>query len=152
MKLRKSVFAALVVCLLAMPAYAQQTGDITGKVTDIGGAVLPGVTVEARSNVLPTPRSTATGDRGEYRLPALQPGTYTLTFVLSGMQTVTRQAQVQLAQETVVDAALGVAGVTEAVTVTASASLIERDSATIKSSISNVSSASGGIPGRPSLP
>jgi hypothetical protein len=51
----------LVVSLLlirAVPAFAQQTGTITGKVVDTGGAVLPGVTVEARSDVLPAPRVT----------------------------------------------------------------------------------------------
>ncbi len=121
----------------AIPASAQQTGTIAGKVLDSGGAVLPGVTVEARSNVLPAPRVATTEANGEYRMPALAPGTYTLTFVLSGMQTVTRQAEVQLAQETVVDATLGVAGVTEAVTVTATTSLIERDSASLKSGVSN---------------
>ncbi len=121
----------------AVPALAQQTGAISGRVADSGGAVLPGVTVEARSDLLPAPRVTVTGDNGDYRLPALVPGAYTLTFTLAGMQEVTRQAEVQLAQETAVDAVLGVGGVTETVTVTATASLIERDSATIKSGVSN---------------
>ncbi len=121
----------------AIPAYAQQTGAISGKVADTGGGVLPGVTVEARASVLPVPRVTTTGVNGEYRLPALPPGTYTLTFVLSGMQNVTRQAEVQLSQDTVVDATLGLQGVTESVEVTATASLIEKDSATIKSGLSN---------------
>ena len=98
------------VVIPAIPAYAQQTGAISGKVADSGGGVLPGVTVEARSDVLPAPRVTTTGANGEYRLPALPPGTYTLTFVLAGMQNVTRQAEVQLSQDTVVDATLGVAG------------------------------------------
>ena len=104
---------------------------------DTGGGVLPGVTVEARASVLPTPRVTTTGADGEYRLPALPPGAYTLTFVLSGMQNVTRQAEVQLSQDTVVDATLGLQGLTESVDVTATASLIEKDSATIKSGLSN---------------
>ena len=121
----------------ALPAYAQQTGAISGKVADTGGGVLPGVTVEARADVLPAPRVTTTGVNGEYRLPALPPGTYTLTFVLAGMQNVTRQAEVQLSQDTVVDATLGIQGVTESVEVTATASLIEKDSATIKSGLSN---------------
>ncbi len=121
----------------AIPASAQQTGAITGKVVDTGGGVLPGVTVEARANVLPAPRVTTTGANGEYRLPALPPGAYTLTFVLSGMQNVTRQAEVQLSQDTVVEATLGVQGVTESIEVTATASLVERDSATIKSGLSN---------------
>ena len=120
-----------------IPASAQQTGVISGKVVDSGGGVLPGVTVEARANVLPAPRVTATGANGEYRLPALPPGTYTLTFVLSGMQSVTRQAEVQLSQDTIVDATLGLQGLTESVDVTATASLIEKDSAAIKSGLSN---------------
>jgi hypothetical protein len=126
-------------CVLApaLSASAQQTGSISGKVVDTGNAVLPGVTVEARSDVLPAPRVTTTEVNGEYRLPALPPGSYTLSFLLAGMQTVTRQAQVQLAQDTAVDATLGVAGVSENVTVTASVSLLERDSATIKSGVSN---------------
>ena len=53
------------------------------------------------------------------------------------MQTVTRQAEVQLGQDTTVDATLGVQGVTEAVKVTATATLIDKDSATIKSGVSS---------------
>ena len=122
---------------LPLSAAAQQTGNIIGKVVDTGGGVLPGVTVEARSDVLPAPRVTTTEPNGEYRLPALPPGNYTISFVLSGMQTATRQAQVQLAQDTVVDATLGVGGVEETVTVTATATLIDRETSTIKSGISN---------------
>ena len=118
-------------------ASAQQTGTLSGKVTATDGAALPGVTVEVRADVLPGPRTTVTGPTGEYRLPALPPGNYTAKFTLSGMQPVTRQAQVQLLQDTVVDVQLGVQGVTEAVTVTASATLIDRDTATIKSGLSN---------------
>ena len=132
--------AALLVLVLlsgALPLDAQQTGAITGRVTDTAGGVLPGVAVEARSAVLPSPRSTITEATGHYRLPALPPGDYTVTFTLVGMQPLTRQAQVQLGQDTVADAALGLAGVTESVTVSASASLIERESATIKSGVSS---------------
>ena len=128
-------------CLLsvvsALPSSAQQTGGISGRVTASDGSVLPGVTVEARSDVLPGPRSTVTASGGEYRLPALPPGNYTLTFNLSGMQSVTRKALVQLAQDTVADATLGVAGVAESVTVTAEASLVDKESATIASAIKN---------------
>ena len=54
--------------LAAAPLLAQQTGSISGKVTATDGSVLPGVTVEARSDVLPGPRVTVTG--GERRVPA----------------------------------------------------------------------------------
>ena len=83
--------ALLLLGLMAatVPAFAQQTGAINGKVVDSDGLALPGVTVTAASNVLPTPRTTVSGGAGDYRLPALPPGTYTLTFELSGMATVT---------------------------------------------------------------
>ena len=121
---------------LASPLFAQQTGAISGTVKATDGSLLPGATVEARSDVLPGPRATVTGANGEYRLPALPPGSYTVTFNLSGMQTSTRKAQVQLAQETVADAILG-PGITETVTVTAESSIIDKDSATIASALSN---------------
>jgi Carboxypeptidase regulatory-like domain len=117
--------------------FAQQTGSIQGKVVDASGAVLPGVTVEAKSNVLPTPRSTTTGGDGVYQLPALPPGAYTLTFALSGFQTVTRESQVQLSEVTSVDAKLAVQGVTEAVTVTAERTFADKTSAAITSGLSN---------------
>ncbi len=59
---------SLSLAVLATPLFAQQTGTIVGKVTDSSGGVLPGVTVEARSNVLPGPRVTTTGGNGDYRL------------------------------------------------------------------------------------
>ena len=133
----RGFLASFLVLLVALPALAQQTGAISGKVTATDGSVLPGVTVEARSNVLPGPRLTVTGARGEYRLPALPPGAYTVKFDLAGMQSVTRKAEVQLLQDTVADAKLGVSGIAETVTVTAEASLLDRESATITSGLSN---------------
>jgi hypothetical protein len=123
--------------LAAAPLLAQQTGSISGKVTATDGSLLPGVTVEARSDVLPQPRTTVSGANGEYRLPALPPGSYTVTFQLSGMQTVTRTALVQLAQDTVANATLGVQAITETVNVTAETTLVDDSSAAITSGLSH---------------
>ena len=122
--------------ICSLPLHAQQTGALSGKVTATDGSLLPGVTVEARSDVLPGPRATVTDAKGEYRLPALPPGSYTVQFNLAGMQSVTRKAQVQLAQDTSANATLGVSGVEETVTVTAEASLVDTESATIASGLS----------------
>ena len=122
--------------LLALPLFAQQTGALHGRVTATDGSALPGVTVEASSNVLPQPRSTITDTSGEYRLPQLIPGNYKLTFTLAGMQTVTRNAQVQLAQDITADAQLGMAGVSENITVTAQATLVDKESTAIQSGLS----------------
>lgn len=127
-------------CLLlvsaTVPLFAQQTGAIRGQVTATDGSLLPGVTVMARSDVLPGPRETVTGGNGEYRLPALPPGSYTVRFDLSGMQSRTRKAQVQLGTETVVDGVLSVGGVSETVEVTANVSLIDKESASIVTALS----------------
>jgi len=132
--LRTLLFLSLVLC--AMPLLAQQTGAISGRVTASDGSALPGVTVEARSDVLPGPRVTVTAANGEYRLRALPPGSYTLKFDLSGMKSVTRNAQVQLDQDTVADASLGMQAVTESATVTAEVSLVDKESAAIASGLS----------------
>jgi hypothetical protein len=137
--MRSRCLSVLAVLMLSWggTAFAQQTGAISGRVTDASDLALPGVTIEARSNVLPTPRLTTTGGAGDYRLPALPPGTYTLTFEFAGMQAVTREARVQLAQETVVNTRLDIAGLAEEVTVTASSSLVDQTSASISGSVTN---------------
>jgi hypothetical protein len=137
MRAKAGVVLALCIALLPGVAAAQQTGTIVGRVLDTGGLVLPGVTVEAKSNVLPTPRTTVTGGAGEFRMPALPPGTYTVAFTLSGMATVTRQVEVQLGQDTNVDVKMAVQGVSETVEVTASITpIIEKDSTALKSAVS----------------
>jgi len=118
-------------------ALAQQTGVITGKVVGTDKLVIPGVTVEARATVLPGPRVSTTGGQGEYRLQALPPGDYTVTFVLAGMGTVTKQVRVQLNLESFVDVTMSVGGVSETVDVKGEFSpVIEKDSTAIKSGIS----------------
>ena len=135
MHLRRFVLT-LVLVLIATTAFAQQTGSISGRVTATDGSALPGVTVEARSNVLPTPRVTTSDTNGDYRLPALIPGDYTVTFSLAGMQTATRRATVLLGQNTAVDTKLGVQGVSESITVTAEATLVDKSSTALTSGLS----------------
>lgn len=135
MHLRRLI-CCLIIVLVSTPLFAQQTGSITGKVTATDGSALPGVTVEARSEVLPQPRVTTTDSNGEYQLPALQPGNYTLTFTLGGMQTVTRKAEALLGQSTQMNVQLGMQGVSESITVTAESSLVDKASTALKSGLS----------------
>ena len=134
---RRVLRCTFVLLLLLTPAaaFAQQTGSIQGKVSDTSGAVLPGVTVEAKSNVLPTARTSVSGTDGIFVMPQLPPGHYTITFTLSGFQTASREADVQLEQITTVDTKLAVQGVSEAVTVTAEATYADKTSAAITSGL-----------------
>ena len=83
--------AVLAAMLLAPNVSAQQTGTITGTVTDVTGAVLPGVTVEMSSTAPNGPFSVAVTDGvGLYTVEALQPGTYDVEFSLPGFSTFMR--------------------------------------------------------------
>ncbi|HVT03915.1 MAG TPA: TonB-dependent receptor [Thermoanaerobaculia bacterium] len=107
--------------LLAATAFGQgTTGSLTGTVTT-DGAPLPGATVTVSSPQLQGVRTTVTGDGGGYSFPALPPGKYTVKIELAGMQTVTQQVDLNLAQSARADAALRVSSVSEALTVTAEA-------------------------------
>src|SRR4029077_3483154 len=86
------VLVALATGLLALPSVARAQSAIAGVVRDTSGAVLPGVTVEASSDVLIEKTKTVTTDgSGQYRIIDLRPGTYIVTFTLTGFQTVKRE-------------------------------------------------------------
>ena len=81
--MRARTFAALMVALLmAWPVAAQeQRGAIEGVVRDTSGAVLPGVTVEARA-ATGAVLTTVSDDTGTYRFPSVAPGDYVVTATL----------------------------------------------------------------------
>src|SRR5262249_46203396 len=73
--------------------HAQAAATLTGVVTDSTGAVLPGVSVEAKSPVLiEQVRTAVTDETGRYRIVDLRPGTYTVTFALPGFASVVRDS------------------------------------------------------------
>src|SRR4026208_2416137 len=83
---------ALVAFFVSLPTLVFAQASITGVVRDTSGAVLPGVTVEASSPVLiEKVRSVITDAGGQYRIVELRPGTYTVTFGLTGFSTVRRE-------------------------------------------------------------
>ena len=73
-------------------AFAQSNSTIAGVVKDSSGAVLPGVTVEASSPALiEKVRTVVTDGAGQYKIVNLVPGVYTVTFTLTGFNTVKRE-------------------------------------------------------------
>ena len=78
--------------LLSGSAWAQQlqTGTIRGTVTEENGTPLPGVGVKAVGPKLIGQVTDVTNEAGAFRLPALPPGTYTVTFELAQFQPVKR--------------------------------------------------------------
>lgn len=125
----------LAAALLCLPAIAQQTGSISGQVTLEDGSPLPGVSVEATSNVLPQARVAVTSANGSFRMPQLPPGDYELSFSMDGMETKTRQVSVLLDQNSAVNLAMDMTAVAETITVTGEAAIIDPTSAEIKTAI-----------------
>ena len=126
MKIRN--IGALLVALMiaALPVMAQeQTGAIEGVVTDTTGAVVPGVTVEARS-AGGAVQTTVTDTEGYYRFPALAPGTYVVSSSLTGFTSVRRSdVRLSLGQTLKVDMALRISTIQEEVTVTGEAPVVD---------------------------
>jgi hypothetical protein len=88
---RLSAWSVVVGVALLMPAAALAQASITGVVRDSSGAVLPGVIVEASSPALiEKARTVATDGGGQYRFVDLRPGTYSVTFSLSGFNAIKR--------------------------------------------------------------
>src|SRR5262245_48015843 len=69
-------------------AFAQTTGRLEGRITSSDGSPLPGVTVTVSSPSLQGERVQVTDERGEFRFPALPPGTYHLRTLLEGFNPV----------------------------------------------------------------
>ena len=118
---------AFVFVVLAGPASAQQDATITGLVTDNSGAVLPGVSVTARSPALQVPQVLAvTDERGEYRLTPLPIGTYEVVYQLTGFQLVRREGVRLTAGFTArLDIVLAVGGVEESITVAGGSPVVD---------------------------
>ena len=108
-------------------AFAQGgSSTISGTVFDQDKAVLPGVTVTVTNEATGIARDAVTGPEGLFVIPTLLPGTYTVRAELPGFQAQTREGLVlRIGQEVALDLTLGVAGLTENVTVSAEAPIIE---------------------------
>src|SRR6478735_6168075 len=121
--IRKFLLAGVgaLACVLWLPAAARAQSAIAGMVKDTSGAVLPGVTVEASSDVLiEKTRSVTTDGSGNYKIVDLRPGTYVVLFTLPGFQTVRRE-NVELPAEftATINADMKVGAVEETIIVTA---------------------------------
>jgi hypothetical protein len=100
---------------------------IAGVVRDTSGAVLPGVTVEAASDVLiEKSRSVTTDGDGRYSIVDLRPGTYAITFTLPGFNTFKRNDVIVPSNVTVpINAELKVGSLEETVTVTGASPVVD---------------------------
>jgi len=108
------------------------SGIILGTVRDSSNAVLPGVEIRVTNSETGISRTSLSGGRGEYRIPALPPGTYEIHAAMSGFQTgIHRGVTLSVGQEATVNFTLEVGSVAESVTVTGEAPMVETTNAVV---------------------
>jgi Carboxypeptidase regulatory-like domain/TonB dependent receptor/TonB-dependent Receptor Plug Domain len=117
------------IALLASRATAQTTGDIEGRLTDVTGGTLPGVTVSAVSPSLQGTRSTVSDRNGLFRVPGVPPGQYSVRANLDGFRPAEKTATVPLDGTASVDFVLEPLA-TEEVVVSGQAPLLDPTSTT----------------------
>ena len=126
MRLGRFLAVAAAVLLLA-PAAAVAQSSIAGTVTDDTGGVLPGVTVEASSDVLiEGSRVVFTDGTGAYNIIDLRPGEYTVVFTLPGFGTLVRDQLILGADVTLpIDVQMSVGSVEETITVSGETPVVD---------------------------
>ncbi len=119
--------------LVCHGAAAQEfRGTISGTVADQTGAVVPGASVEVRETSTGAVSRTTSDNTGQYVVPFLLPGQYSITVTKSGFQKLTRSGIALQSQEHLtVNLNLTVGAASQTVTVTAAAPLLNQENATI---------------------
>ena len=113
------------------------TATISGTVQDETGGILPGVDVNVTNVGTGILRTVVSDDEGRYRVPELPPGDYEIQASLVGFQTVVRSGiTLTVGRHAVVDVTLIVGSISEVVTVSGEASLVETTSSTLSGLVS----------------
>jgi hypothetical protein len=132
-----SVLALTLAIATPLAAQSPSGGGVSGVARDEQGAVVPGVSVAAKSETVPIVYRATTDRTGQYRLSDLPPGEYTLTAQLTGFATFVRTPVVIRAGRGVsVDIEMKVGGVGETVEVRTESPLLDTRNGTPSVNIS----------------
>ena len=132
-RVRIACVLAAVLWFLPSPLTAQQgTAQISGRVTDEQGAVLPGVAVTVANEATGVYRELVTSSEGTYVAAQIVPGIYTVTARLTGFQTAERRDLIlQVGTTLTINLSLKIGGVQETVTVAGQSPLVDTTSARV---------------------
>jgi outer membrane receptor protein involved in Fe transport len=131
-----SLVLALTSLFVAAPVFAQNA-QISGTLKDQSGAVLPGATITAKNLATGLARTVVTDATGEYRVPALPPGTYSLSAEMQGFTTERRpEVILVIDQDAVINFMLKPAAVSEVVSVVAESPIVDTTKSDVSTAVS----------------
>lgn len=133
----RGAIAVIGALLLSTPAAAQvPTGTILGWVKDVQGGVIPGATVTATNTGTQFSRSTTTDLEGQYMLPLLPIGNYSVVVTMPGFKNFSQTGIVlEVGRNARVDATIELGDVSEVVSVVADSPLVETRSASLSRTV-----------------
>ena len=118
--------------LSASAVLAQTSGTIVGHVNDTTGAVVPGVTITLTDTGTNTTRTTVSTSAGDYTFPDVPPGVYNVEATHPGFKVATaRNVELQVQQSLTQNFTLQVGEVTQTVSVSATAALLQTDNSSL---------------------
>src|SRR6478735_6723000 len=143
------IFGALLVVATAGSVFGQGfQGGLRGSVKDAGG-VIPGVEITLINEQTNIKRSSVTNERGEYVFANVDPGNYAIKATLQGYKSVDRAAiRIGTQQFLTLDLTMEVGSITESVTVTGQAPLIETSNASTGTTLDSAALQTLPSPGR----
>jgi outer membrane receptor protein involved in Fe transport len=131
-----SLVLTLTSLFIAVPAFAQNA-QISGTLKDQSGGVMPGATITAKNLATGLARTVVTDATGEYRVPALPPGTYSLTAEMQGFTTERRpEVILVIDQDAVINFTLKPAALSETVSVVAESPIVDTTKSDVSTSVS----------------
>lgn len=138
MAARNYWLTALVVLAVSAPVATGQTAQITGRITDATGAVIPEADVAARNTGTGLKYTTRSNDVGYYTLALLPPGNYEISVHKPGFRPLVRTGvRLDVDQVARINFTLEVGAVTESIDVNATAPLVDTSTATLGKVIEN---------------
>ncbi|HKP71963.1 MAG TPA: carboxypeptidase-like regulatory domain-containing protein, partial [Pyrinomonadaceae bacterium] len=124
---RSVLVAALLLASCAAGAYAQDiTARISGQITDAAGAIVPNAQATLTNTTTGETREAQADDSGNYTFALIQPGTYDLSVKVQGFKEyLSKGLELSVNDRKTINIALEAGAVTETVTVTGEAPLIQ---------------------------
>src|SRR5262249_52247210 len=136
MRLFKICAYIVVVCATSAVAQVSSTAPLSGAVSDASGAAIPGAGITVLNDATKAKFETLSIENGTFVIPALTPGSYTVSVSLAGFKTaVVPNVKIDAGNPATVRVVLQVGDVTDSVTVEAGGEILQAQTATITTTI-----------------